>query len=376
MSEFDQDFIDKQVKYRMGDWYQKEIPPNPVVYGMDNLWINRFHINNEKRNLTIEPLGRCWTGYEPGRLGGVVNSFRDLINMAIFSCTELKFYVSGVDNFSRFDGDHFPVFAFNRRVEEPDVMLFQEWAQNDTVFKLFTIPSVKFDDKNPELVWRGIPTGSIFDRDRPFFQPRYWDVCEDYIIRKEYFDKNFDSLDDALSNFVRYRFVKKWGDKYNIGFSLKYNYWNDEVNTFHDPLYKGRIEWDDLVKYKYHLVLDGNDMPSSMPFTFFSKSVALMPIPEWEGVFHQGIKPWVHYVPIDRDGNDMEEKLEWCKDNDFQCKIIVNNAFNHIQKFTDRPTETAIHREILTRYVDNLIGGRGWKDWSGQGVNGWKPIKY
>ncbi len=44
------------------------------------------------------------------------------------------------------------------------------------------------------------------------------------------------------------------------------------------------------------------------------------PFEQW---FYQDITPWVHYVPVQSDFSDIEEKIEWCLANDSEASQIA-----------------------------------------------------
>jgi hypothetical protein len=83
----------------------------------------------------------------------------------------------------------------------------------------------------------------------------------------------------------------------------------------------------DHVQHKYILIIDGNCIASAHQWVFASGSVPVM-------VTHPGnkywllkyLKPMVHYVPIQYDLSDLNEKLEWLVNNDAEAKQIAANA--------------------------------------------------
>jgi glycosyltransferase involved in cell wall biosynthesis len=41
--------------------------------------------------------------------------------------------------------------------------------------------------------------------------------------------------------------------------------------------------------------------------------------------------PWIHYIPIDNDFKNLNERIQWCIDNDEKCKKISENALKFVQ---------------------------------------------
>ncbi|CCV02395.1 putative tyrosine protein kinase [Armadillidium vulgare iridescent virus] len=46
----------------------------------------------------------------------------------------------------------------------------------------------------------------------------------------------------------------------------------------------------------------------------------------WKMWFFDKIKPYIHFVPVKSDLSDLIEKIQWCRDNDEECKLIAENA--------------------------------------------------
>jgi hypothetical protein len=52
-------------------------------------------------------------------------------------------------------------------------------------------------------------------------------------------------------------------------------------------------------------------------------------------LFGDGLKEWVHFVPIASDGSDLIEKYEWCLSNLEKCEVIANNGMSYMKKYND-----------------------------------------
>jgi len=81
-----------------------------------------------------------------------------------------------------------------------------------------------------------------------------------------------------------------------------------------------------LLKFKYLLVLPGNDVATSLKWALSSNSVVLMPPPEKETWLMEGLlKAWVHYVPVETP-MIVEERIRWLKENDREARRISSSA--------------------------------------------------
>lgn len=79
--------------------------------------------------------------------------------------------------------------------------------------------------------------------------------------------------------------------------------------------------------FKYILDIDGfcNTWDASI-WKLYSGSVLLKVKSTWQQWYYDELKEWVHYVPIENDFSDLNEKITWCINNDDKCKEISNNA--------------------------------------------------
>lgn len=174
--------------------------------------------------------------------------------------------------------------------------------------------TIGWDEKEDVLFWRGATSGTIDDRINPirYINSRDWPIKTDCY---------FSTVIQGRENDV------------------------DGVLGSYTPI-------DEWFRYKYLLNLHGNDVSSSFPFTLYSNSVALHPYPfKWEVIYYgDGIKPWVHFIPLRHDLSDLEEKLIWCKNNDDECKRIAERATNYMRPYTD----PLLYKRVLERVAKRI----------------------
>ena len=76
--------------------------------------------------------------------------------------------------------------------------------------------------------------------------------------------------------------------------------------------------------------IEGNGLQYRKPSLFFYKSVILDVQSNFKAWFETTadlFKPYVHYIPIKKDLSDLIEKIQWCKNNDKECKKIAKNCY-------------------------------------------------
>lgn len=80
-------------------------------------------------------------------------------------------------------------------------------------------------------------------------------------------------------------------------------------------------------KYKYILHLDGNVAAHRLAKFFLLGSVTLLSETGSMLWFQHMLQPYVHYVPVSKDLDDLIDKIKWCRENDDKCREIAENAF-------------------------------------------------
>jgi hypothetical protein len=78
---------------------------------------------------------------------------------------------------------------------------------------------------------------------------------------------------------------------------------------------------------KYILHLDGHVAAFRLSTELAMGSVVLKQDSGYHVWFESWMKPWTHFVPLRADLSDLEGRLQWCVDNDDECKAIAANAF-------------------------------------------------
>jgi hypothetical protein len=93
-------------------------------------------------------------------------------------------------------------------------------------------------------------------------------------------------------------------------------------------------------EYKFVLDIDGH----ANAWGFFEKLLLgcciLKVESQYEQWFYESVRPWTHYVPVRADLSDLQEKLDWCIDNDAECGWIAGNGFKLAHSITP---ERALH---------------------------------
>lgn len=103
-------------------------------------------------------------------------------------------------------------------------------------------------------------------------------------------------------------------------------------------------------RFRYRLCLTGYDQGSNVLGAIDSQSVLLAADDGWE-VFYSGrLRPWKHYIPLERYGADIAEKLAWARGNPGECKAMSARARAEAAMLR----LPATRRAIMARILDGL----------------------
>lgn len=182
-----------------------------------------------------------------------------------------------------------------------------------------TTPLVPWEKKVPNIVWRGAPTGSGQRRD----------------------------FVHALSPYFDVRF-------HNVG--LDHSWVMHPNHTTAGGRHK--MTHASLMRAKYALSVEGNDVATNLKWLLAQNSVVIMPTPRHESWLMEGLlRPWVHYVPLD-EPSEARERVQWMEAHEEDCLRIVHNANAWMATILDKATwEGDVQRVMRSALKLQHIGG-------------------
>lgn len=126
------------------------------------------------------------------------------------------------------------------------------------------------------------------------------------------------------------------------------------------PLYGTRMSYSELLQYKALIMLEGNDISSGFKWALYSNSVVMAQrslYTSW--AMEELLEPWVHFVPLQDDLSDVEEKMQWVLDHDEEAQKIAHAGKMWISDLIYHPDavsdEAAIFDNILHRYKQHFL---------------------
>jgi hypothetical protein len=108
---------------------------------------------------------------------------------------------------------------------------------------------------------------------------------------------------------------------------------------------------DEQLEYKFILSLEGNDVATNLKWVMSSNSLAVMPKPKYETWFMEGsLIPNYHYVLINDNYSDLEERLNYYIAHTDEALEIIRNANEYVRQFRNKKREDLISLLVLDKY--------------------------
>lgn len=121
--------------------------------------------------------------------------------------------------------------------------------------------------------------------------------------------------------------------------------------TNHDQWIKPRIGIRDHLNYKFILCLEGYDVASNLKWVMSSGSLAVMPEPVYETWYMEGeLIPNVHYIRINKDYSDLEDRLQHYIQNPRDAQAMVQAANDYTMRFRNHALEDLLSLLVLEKY--------------------------
>lgn len=226
-----------------------------------------------------------------------------------FDLKEFLHYFTPETKFAYFFGDDTHVNSYPTIFKARPIHVGNE---NSVLFKLNKIrhyqwvdDPLKFEEKKNELVWRG----------------------------------------DAHQN-IRQQLLIKFQNK------KRFNVGDTSSRSAHEKWRREFMSKSEQLNYKFIFCPEGRDVATNLKWVFSSNSLCIMPRPTIESWFMESrLKAGIHYVEVEDDLSDLEDKMDYFSSNTDEAKEIVKNAQNHALQFMDSDLEDLLCLEVLTKYT-------------------------
>jgi len=197
---------------------------------------------------------------------------------------------------------------------------------NRMIWLPFWYRQTRWEHKKDTLIWRGTTTG-VNGRDR-------------IRIIQQYIDSNVEDIDVAFDAITKEQQSKVPSPQ------AKYVPPSRTIR--------------ELLRYKYLLSLEGNDVSSGLKWMLYSNSVVLMPKPYYVSfAMEDKLVPFYHYIPLNDDASNLPEMLEWARNHEEECQQIALRATEYMKDLyaskQARRDNEEIFRRMVKRYQDQYM---------------------
>ena len=235
---------------------------------------------------------------------------------------------------------HVPTLVKSRQIDNPGESIIMNMNFARHFGNIFNVDEndIPYSEKTEVLVWRGVDTGYGFGNNIP-----YRDTSRETMLTKFYQHDNL-MIDIGLSKIEREDKKAKYGH-----------------------FIKNTMDLWQLLKYKFLLSVEGNDVATNLKWILYSNSVPFctpFTIQSW--ILEDQLVPYIHFIPIRSDFEDLEEKIEWAIKNPRQCEDIAHEGRKYISQFLDMKKERNIIETLLFRYSQRVHVGKDQQHSQGQ----------
>ncbi|CAN7999062.1 unnamed protein product [Ixodes hexagonus] len=129
--------------------------------------------------------------------------------------------------------------------------------------------------------------------------------------------------------------------------------WKSAEDTLGLPAAK-EVRFEDHCEYKYLFNFRGVAASFRLKHLFLCKSLVFHVGDEWLEFFYPGLKPWVHYIPLGTNLSEVEEMLEFARENDEVVREIAERGHDFIWKHLTMEDVTCYWLQLLKKYSQLL----------------------
>lgn len=179
---------------------------------------------------------------------------------------------------------------------------------------------------------------------------RHWDMLNDIKTLDIPFGEKINEVifrgeDTGHRKGCRLNLMKTYFSGYpqiNVGFSKRSK--RDVANLFQ----KSAMTPKEILKYKYIISVEGNDVASGLKWQLLSNSVVFMRKPTlFSWAMEDKLKPYLHYIPLKYDFSDLVEQMDWANRNQEWTQKISMNSTEYMQQFLDLNRENEIQSLVM-----------------------------
>jgi hypothetical protein len=236
---------------------------------------------------------------------------RELVSLREFEASH-RFPIFMVDCV----GPWTPLIAYNRLVHEGTMAVLWPQPYHMRLVRMGMTDEQKWDEKTSCVVFRGAMSGPLASGPRLSGKTSRLQIVVRW-AKPEYnswADVGITSVPDSVSR--------------------------DSAYATDAPMLtscmRSHLSTKQLMSNRYILCIEGADVSSGFGWALASNCVPFHPYPfAFEVRYFNGLKPWVHFVPLALDGSDLKSAFEWCEANPSCAREIAAAGRMHMDAMVD-----------------------------------------
>ena len=213
---------------------------------------------------------------------------------------------------------HYPVIAFSRHKNDPTAILlpdpeFIATRGHVELKQEIDTNDIPWEQKSNRMVWRGGNNGMAYARYNV-------DGPQSVIV---------DSQGTMTTRLLNQRELLVWHSQRSP--------FADSIDAAFASSSAGETSLTkrDMLQYKYQIDVDGEvNAWTGLIWKMYSGSTVFKVDSHYEQWYYSSLQPWIHYVPIRGDFQDLDEKLAWALANDDLARTIADNGRAFVANLT------------------------------------------
>jgi len=193
---------------------------------------------------------------------------------------------------------------------------------------------LSYDEKFPVAIWRGSTTGACWELPASVKVDMTRKECARRNLVAAWSGKQLRNIDVGLTKLVQ--LSREMENKYTL-------------------LMKKEISVQNMLRYRYIISVEGNDVATNLKWALASNSVVFMPPPTRESIIlESNLRPWIHYVPLLHDFTDLTMKIKYCDDNPLICQNISLSATKFMLPFATASNIFMLGGQVFEAFVEMM----------------------
>ena len=196
------------------------------------------------------------------------------------------------------------------------------------------LAAISFDEfkkiwlsKQSKIYWRGSTTGDSYHNLKELSSLKRIEICKKYRANKY--------IDIKISKIVQNGLHKRKIKKYLIK----------------EQIFAKVVSENKFANYKYYPDIPGNSLAWGTIQKYLSGSLIFKAEHEKDLYYYKLLRPWTHYIPVNNDFSDLEEKLIWCENNITKSLEIAYSGYIIILEYIKNIDNYFINTALT--YIEN-----------------------